>query len=294
MAFVNSPLTEQPVTAVPGIGVVAAGKMAWTGITKASQLLGIYLQNPLNFQARLLAEFRVNSNHAGIANNALREMAFMNSQLEENPVTAVPGIGCQAAQNMIWMGITKASQLLGIYLQNPLNFQARLWAEFRVNSHHAGIAYNALREMVSKYMSMQTHFYCFDTAFVNSPLGERSVTALPDSPLGERSVTALPDSPLGERSVTALPDSPLGERSVTALPDSPLGERSVTALPDSPLGERPVTALPDNSYRAAQKFTEIVLAVYLQDPLNFQAKFWEKLAGSTSRDPYEILCEFNN
>ena len=75
MAFVNSPLTEQPVTAVPGIGVVAAQQMAWTGITKASQLLEIYLQDPLNFQARLWAEFGVYSHHAEWANDALCDVS---------------------------------------------------------------------------------------------------------------------------------------------------------------------------------------------------------------------------
>ncbi len=81
-------------------------------------------------------------------------MAFVSSPLGKKPVTAVPGIGPAAAQKMAWKGITKASQLLGIYLQNPLSFQDRLWFEFGVNRYYSGFAYNALFEMVLKYIDL--------------------------------------------------------------------------------------------------------------------------------------------
>ncbi len=79
-------------------------------------------------------------------------------------MTEVPGIGKAAAQKMARKRITKASQLLGILLQNPSNFQERLWFDFGVNCYYSGFAYNALFEMVLKYMSLKTPFYPSDSS----------------------------------------------------------------------------------------------------------------------------------
>ncbi len=154
-------------TALPGIGKAAAKNMAWKKITKASQLLEIFLQNPLNFQARLWDEFKVRFDYAGFAYNALCEMvskymslkthfycfntAFMNSPLGDKPVIAVPGIGPQRAPMFAARGITQAYQLLGLYLRDPSNFQAKLWDEFKVDRHWSGVARDALYD-VSRYI----------------------------------------------------------------------------------------------------------------------------------------------
>ncbi len=73
----------------------------------------------------------------------------LSTQFGEKPVTVVPGIG-PAAQHA--MGITRASQLLGMYLQNPLNFQSLLMGTYGVYANNAGLAYNALREFSNTHI----------------------------------------------------------------------------------------------------------------------------------------------
>ncbi len=157
MAFVSSPIGEKPVTAVPGIGDAVAHRFAVKGITKASELLGIYLLDPSNFQTRLGEEFGVYSHHARFVYNALYcycfNMALLNIPLGERPLTAVPGIGYQAALRFtaMFLVVLRAVYLQAlrftamflmvlraVYLQlcdinnrkvspqNPLNFQAQL------------------------------------------------------------------------------------------------------------------------------------------------------------------------
>ena len=78
-------------------------------------------------------------------------MNFVSSPLGEKRVSAVPGIGLQTELRFASKGIVRASQLLGIYLQNPMGFLARLMTE-GVYSHHAGWAYNALYQFSNTYI----------------------------------------------------------------------------------------------------------------------------------------------
>ena len=164
--LLNSRLGDKHVTAVPGIGPATAQRM---GTTRAYQLLGIYLLDPClpNFQATLWSKFGVYANNAGVAYNALQDMvakympmqttfycfdiAFVNIPLGAKPVIAVPGIGPQRAPMFAARGITQASQLLGLYLRDPSNFQATLWDEFKVNHHWSRVARDALYD-VSRYI----------------------------------------------------------------------------------------------------------------------------------------------
>ncbi len=71
----EGPLGEKRVTAVPCIGRAAKRRLAVNGITRASQLLEIFLRDPRNFQSLLEETYRVHADHAELAYNALRDFS---------------------------------------------------------------------------------------------------------------------------------------------------------------------------------------------------------------------------
>ncbi len=169
----EGPLGNQPVTAVPGIDDAAQRNL---GMTRAFQLLEMYLQNPLTFQTTLMETFEVHVDNAILAYNALRDVSRINfaamalyrvplviskkytaltcmeAPLGETPVTAIPGIGRGWKRVLNRRGITRASQLLEMCLQNPSTFQQTLKNRYGVYAHHAGWAYNALCDFSRRYI----------------------------------------------------------------------------------------------------------------------------------------------
>ncbi len=74
----EGPLGEKRVTAVPGIGPVAAEEMERRGITTASQLLEMYLQDPSTFETTLRDDYGVCANYARDAYFTLRDVSRIN------------------------------------------------------------------------------------------------------------------------------------------------------------------------------------------------------------------------
>ncbi len=68
----------------------------------------------------------------------------MEGRLGEKLVTAVPGIDDATQRNLAENEITRASQLLEKYLQNPLNFRPLLIETFGVDVNDADFAYISL------------------------------------------------------------------------------------------------------------------------------------------------------
>lgn len=72
--FLSEPIGDKPVTAIAGIGLVTAQRMASLGIVSARQLVGIFLKANCDralFRAELEANFKISKNHLVAITNSI-------------------------------------------------------------------------------------------------------------------------------------------------------------------------------------------------------------------------------
>ncbi|XP_070180452.1 uncharacterized protein [Littorina saxatilis] len=198
--FVDGPIQDKPLTALPGVGEKLAARLTNADIPDAKALLGGFLRvqgDETRFFEWMREKCAANRRQADECYACLKEWTHRNipkmHDLAYEQVTNIPCLQGPLSERLSNAGFRYAKDIFGLYLQqgeDQEKFTAWLVETHEANDHQAAQCFTFLQEWSGRQFRERNPLLAAGQGaggqttqkhrtFVNEPMGDKDVTHLP-------------------------------------------------------------------------------------------------------------------